>query len=164
MYPPSFRVERCLSRVSFPPKSDQPFGRYERIYKNTWHVPPARAKGTPPSFTTMAHALSAYQPTKFEPNPSIGLACSGVQMTFATFCKIARGTCRSVRNRHHRLSAAPAHRTNIRPSRSEQPFGLQKRKCLDTHTHTLETHRQKSAQLLFSSDPPEEIFEQSFQC
>ena len=106
-----------------------------------------------------------YRPIKVELNPSIGSACSGAPNIFATFCKIARGTChacnRSERNRHHRLSAAPAHRTNIRPSRLDQPFGLWRRECSDPPPHT---HRKTSSAQLFPSDPPEEIFEQSFQC
>ena len=93
--------------------------------------------------------------TKFKPNMSIGLACSGVHMLSERFCKIARGTCnRPVYNRHHRLLAISAHRMNIRPSRSGQPFGLQRRKCLDRRTYTTQT----SPGHPFSSDLPEEIF------
>ena len=68
---------------------------------------------------------------------------------------VAHATCnRSVRNRCHHLSAIPAHRTNINPFRSERPFGLQSRKCLDRRTYK---HRPA---YFFSSDPPEESFEQ----
>ena len=49
---------------------------------------------------------------------------------------VAPATCnRPVYNRHHRLSAAPAHRMNISPTRSDQPFGLQKPKRLDRRTY-----------------------------
>ena len=35
----------------------------------------------------------SYQPNRFEPNPSIGLACTLGYNLFARVCTIVRGTC-----------------------------------------------------------------------
>ena len=58
-------IELCWKTLS-PSWSDQPFGRYERINEITWHVPLARAKGTPPSFSQWHLPTNGgYRPTKF---------------------------------------------------------------------------------------------------
>ena len=63
-----------------------------------------------------------------------------------------------LRNWHHLLSAFPAHLMVPRRSLSAQPFVLQLPKCLNGQTDG-QTDRQTLLSQLFSSDPPEEIFE-----
>ena len=99
---------------------------------------------------------NGYQPTKLEPNPFIGLDCIKFLQGFARL-HVALATCnRVVRNRHHRPSAVPAHRMNIRTSRSDEPFGLRGENAwtdrqTDIHTNIGRLH--------FSSNPPEEFVE-----
>ena len=92
-----------------------------------WHVPRAKCRRDTQKHS---HPDGAYRPTNFEPNSSIGLACSVDDMFF--FQSSRGGTLRctyawhqSDRNWHDRLSAVPARRTNPRRSRSAQPFVLQ---------------------------------------
>ena len=54
---------------------------------------------------------------------------------------MTRATCRrSTRDRHYRRSGVSARRSVPPRSRSDQPFGRNARKCLDTHTHR-QTHK-----------------------
>ena len=58
-----------------------------------------------------------HQPTKFEPDLSIGLACIVGYNLFARVCAIAHGSCHVQpidQTPLHRLSVVPAHRMNSR--------------------------------------------------
>ena len=103
------------------------------------HVTAARETQAIPSLALQIKPTDGgYQPKRFEPNPYIGLACTLGYNFFQGFARsyLARATCnRSVRIRYHCLSAVPAHQMNISPSRSDQPFGLQRRKYLDRRTY-----------------------------
>ena len=122
--------------VSFPPLSDQPFRRKVQKSEIECHMPLTRVKEATPSTPPMGHIpQGGYRPTKFEPNPCIGLACSRNSKLFTSFCSIARGTYHVQQiGPQPAPSSFPPHRTNIRPSRSAQPFGLQKSKCLNRWT------------------------------
>ena len=63
--------------MPFSLQSHPPFVRKDRNNEITIHVPPTRVKGAPPLPTSrMKPTHGGYQPTKFEQNPSIGLACT----------------------------------------------------------------------------------------
>ena len=147
--------------MSFPPQSDPPFGRYERIYEITWHVPAARARGAPPSAAPgrLATQLS-YRHAKFESNPFIGLACTLGYNFFARVCAIARGTChvqpigpKPLPSSFRRSGASNDYSpVPIRPAvRAPEAKMLGQ---TDRRTDT-----QTPAGQLFSSDPPEGISE-----
>ena len=58
------------------------------------HVPPARVKGCHRRLSKRIEPThGGYQPTTFEPNLSIGLACKPCYKFIARVCSIARGTC-----------------------------------------------------------------------
>ena len=127
--------------MSFPPQSAQQFGRYEKIYKIIgtclWHEPRGRHRwlpqgSCPSNLAIDIHSLNRTRPLVW-PAPWAIAFLQGFARSH-----VARATCnRSVRNYYHRLSAAPAYRMTICPSRSVQPFGLQSRKCLDRHTNII---------------------------
>ena len=80
--------------VSRPSRSAQPFGHWARNYEIRCHVTVACATHATPSVTPRRKpTYSGYHSTKFEPNPSIGLACTLGYNFFARVCAIARGTC-----------------------------------------------------------------------
>ena len=127
--------------MSLPPQSDQPIRRKVQKSEIMYHVPLTRVKGAPPSTPKRITSppMVAIGPPSLSRIHWFGLvgwlACRfGLQripIDFANFLQ----DCTWHANRHHRLCAAPAHRTNIHPSRSVQPFGLQRRKCLDKRTY-----------------------------
>ena len=136
----------------------QPFGRYERIYEITWHVPVARAKGAPP-LVAQGHMPTqlSYRHTKFEWNPFIGLACSLDNNFFARVGTLARGTCH-VAPIAPRLAPSSFRRSGASNGASPVPIGPGVRapgaKMLG------QIHRQANTiSPTFFSDPTEEIFE-----
>ena len=151
--------------MSFPPQLDTPFVLKDRNNEITIHVPPTRLKGCHHSLPKQIEPThGGYQPpcvgsTKFEPNLSFGLACTLGYNFFAGVCVIARGTCqvqpiglKPALSSFRRSGASKKYS----PSRLARLFRLQRRKCLDRKTYIhINTGRQT-----FSSDPPEEIFEQ----
>ena len=144
--PPSVPVERCLSRPNRPTN----WGAMNEFMKSLgtclWQVPRGRHRwlpnvSCPPNLAIEIQSLSRARPSVW-PAPWATTFWQGFARSHVT-----RSTCnRSVRNRYHRLSAVPTHRLTIRPSCFDQPFGLQRRKCLDrradghTYRHT-EKHR-----------------------
>ena len=126
--------------VSFPPQSDLPFRRKMQKSQLTCHVPLTHVKGMPPSKSPMDRILTCWLLAHQVWVKSIhwfGLQVDTHHLQLFARLHVAPAACnRSVCNQHHLLSAAPAHQTNIRPSRLDQPFGLQRWKCLDTQTHT----------------------------
>ena len=146
--------------MSFPSQSDPPFVHKDRNNEITIYVPPTRVNGRHRSSPKRIEPTNdGYQPTKFQPKQSIGLASTLGYNFLQGFARshVARATRnRSVQNRYRLLSAVPAHRMNIRPSEPTGRFGSRGENTLAD----IQTYRQTPAGLYFSSNPPEEIFEQ----
>ena len=132
--PPSVRVDRCPSRPNQTLRLRAKTEMMKSLFTCLPHESRRRHRRLPKQIEVK---YGGYQLTKFEPNPSIGLACTiGYNcLQGSARLHVARARYnRSDRNCYHRLSAVPVHRMTIRPSRSDQPFGLQRRKCLNRRT------------------------------
>ena len=99
----------------------------------------------------------SYRPTMREPNPSIGLACSEAQLIFALgVCAIARGTCHV-----QPIESQPTPSSFRRSGASNEHSPVPIRPAVRAPEAKMLGHINIDRPT-FSSDPPEEIFEQHF--
>ena len=122
----------CPSRtVYFPPQSDPPFMRKYRNNEISIHVAPKPVKGGvtvayPNRLSPSMVAVSPQSLSRIRPLVWPAAWTRDILQGFAR-SHVSRVKCsQSALHWRHRLSAVPARRTTIRPSRAAQPFRLQR--------------------------------------